>query len=133
MIEHGLITLVSRRSVGNTVDALEGAVKAKGLTVYSRVDFSELAKAAGSSLRPTVVLLFGDPATGVPLVTENQMVGIDLPMRAIVWEDENGEVWVTYQDVAWLVERYGLGPHVAKITDAMRTSMVNVVSTAAGL
>jgi uncharacterized protein (DUF302 family) len=133
MIEQGLITLVSRRSVGNTADALTAAISAKGFTLYGRVDFSATAAAAGMNLRPTVLILFGDPATGLPLIKDNQVAAIDLPMRAIIWEDENGEVWLTYPDIGWLVERHGLGSDVAPDVAEIRKFMANLISSAAGL
>jgi len=132
MVEHGLITILSRRSVADTIDALVAIVEAAGLTVFARIDHAAGAVAAGFALRPTELLIFGNPHAGTPLMQENQVSGLDLPMKALAWEDANGEVWVTYPDAAWIAARHGLGADSADAVAAIRTGTAKVVIEAAG-
>lgn len=132
MIEHGLVTTLSRRSVADTIDALVAAVNAAGLTVFARIDHAAGAIAAGLTLRPTELLIFGNPLAGTPLMQERQTVGLDLPMKALAWEDENGEVWVTYPDAGWIGARHGLGPDCADAIAAIRSGTSHAIVQAAG-
>ncbi|MCC6791447.1 MAG: DUF302 domain-containing protein [Thermomicrobiales bacterium] len=132
MIEHGLVTVLSRRSVADTIDALAATVEAAGLTVFARIDHAAGAVSAGLSLRPTELLVFGNPRAGTPLMQENQVAGLDLPMKALAWEDENGEVWITYPDAAWIGARHGLGPECAAAIAAIRSGTSHAVVQAAG-
>ena len=132
MTEDGLITIQSRRSVGDTIDALAEIVTAKGQTVFARIDHSGGAAAAGLRLRPTQLLIFGNPHAGTPLMQENQVAGLELPMKALAWEDENGAVWVTYPDVAWIGARHGLGPGAAAAIAAIGSATAEAVMEAAG-
>lgn len=132
MIEHGLITILSRRSVGDTIDALAAIVEAAGMTVFARIDHGAGAAAAGLTLRPTQLLIFGNPRAGTALMQENQISGIDLPMKALAWEDENGEVWVTYPDAGWIGARHGLGGDSAKAIAAIRAGTAKAIEEAAG-
>ena len=133
MIERGLNTLVSRRSVGDTIDALVAIVEAAGLTVFARIDHAAGAAEAGLELRPTQLVVFGNPKVGTPLMQANQVVGIDLPMKALAWEDEDGEVWLTYPDAAWIAARHGLGSDVSDAVAAIEAGMSKVVVKAVGL
>ena len=132
MIEHGLNTVLSRRSVGDTIDALVAVVEAAGLTVFARIDHGAGAAGAGLTLRPTQLLVFGNPNAGTPLMQENQISGIDLPMKALAWEDANGEVWITYPDAGWIGARHGLGPDVAEAIAAIRSATAKLIVQAAG-
>jgi len=87
---------------------LEAAVKAKGLTVFTRIDHAAGASAAGLSLRPTEVLIFGNAKGGTPLMQAVQTVGIDLPLKALVWQDAAGDTWLSWNDPAWLTARHGV-------------------------
>jgi uncharacterized protein (DUF302 family) len=104
----GLITLASTHSVVSTMDRLEGAVREKGLTVFARIDHSAGAHGAGLELPPTQLLVFGNPRVGTPLMGCARTVGIDLPQKALVWEDDAGKVWLAYNDPAYLAERHQL-------------------------
>jgi uncharacterized protein (DUF302 family) len=132
MIEHGLNTVLSRRSVSDTIDTLAAAVEGAGLTVFARIDHAAGAAAAGLPLRPTQLLIFGNARGGAPLMQENQVTGIDLPMKALAWEDENGEVWVTYPDAAWIGARHGLGTASAEAIAAIASGVARLVMDAAG-
>jgi uncharacterized protein (DUF302 family) len=96
----------SKHSVKETVDRLTAALKGKGITPVARVDHAAAAKGAGLQLRPTEVLLFGNPKLGTPLMQANRHVAIDLPMRVLVWEDDAGKVWIGYTPAETLKMRY---------------------------
>src|SRR5262245_53338969 len=109
MAADGLTTLSSSGGPKETMDRLEAAVKQKGLTVVARIDHAAGAAAVGLSLRPTEVLIFGNAKGGTPLMQSTQTIGIDLPLKALVWQDASGRTWLSY-DPAWLAKRHGLGP-----------------------
>jgi uncharacterized protein (DUF302 family) len=124
----GLTTIASSLGAKATMDRLEAEVKAKGLTVFARVDHAAGAAAVGMQLRPTELLIFGSARGGTPLMQANQVVGIDLPLKALVYEDADGNVWVAYNNPRWIAERHGLGASVAttvqtltKVLDALAT------------
>lgn len=107
MAVQGLTTFKSSHPPRETMSRLETAVKAKGLTVFARIDHAEGASAAGLSLRPTEVLIFGNAKGGTPLMQAEQTIGIDLPLKALVWQDAAGETWLSLNDPAWLAARHG--------------------------
>lgn len=98
----------SKYSVKETVDRLTAALKDKGINPAARVDHAAAAKAAGLDLKPTEVLMFGNPKLGTPLMQTNRFVAIDLPMKVLVWEDEAGKVWIGYTPPSTLMARYKL-------------------------
>jgi uncharacterized protein (DUF302 family) len=104
----GLITIQSSAGPNETMDLLEAEIKAHGMTVFSRVNHAALAEQAGMTLRPTEVILFGNPRGGTPLMQANQTIGIDLPLKALVWQDAAGKTWVSYNEPAWLVKRHDI-------------------------
>ena len=108
MAVQGLTTFKSSYPPQETMSRLETAVKAKGLTVFARIDHAEGASAAGLSLRPTEVLIFGNAKGGTPLMQAEQTIGIDLPLKALVWQDASGETWLSLNDPAWLAARHGV-------------------------
>jgi uncharacterized protein (DUF302 family) len=116
MTENGLTTLPSAHSAKETMDRLEAEVKSKGLTVFVRIDHAAGAKAAGLSLRPTEVLIFGNARGGTPLMQALQTTGIDLPLKALVWEDPGGKVWLSYNEPAWIAQRHGDASQVSEVT-----------------
>ena len=103
----GLTTVKSSHAPDETMRRLEAAVKAKGLTVFARIDHAGGASAVGLSLRPTEVLIFGNAKGGTPLMQAIQTIGIDLPLKALVWKDAAGETWLSWNDPAWLAARHG--------------------------
>lgn len=103
-----LTTKPSKYAVKETVDRLTKALKDKGITPAARIDHAAAAKAAGLELKPTEVLLFGNPKLGTPLMQSNRHVAIDLPMRVLIWEDDAGKVWIGYTPPAALKTRYKL-------------------------
>src|SRR5499425_3873472 len=108
MAADGLTTIPSSYGPKETMDRLEAEIKAKGMTVFARVDHAAGAAQAGLSLRPTEVLLFGNARAGTPLMQANQTIGIDLPLKALIWTDAAGKTWLAYNDPAWLAKRHGL-------------------------
>ena len=128
----GIISVRSRYAVRETIDRLAAAVEAAGLTVFGRIDHGANAAEVGMPLRPTELLLFGHPRGGTPLMQEQQTVGIDLPLKALAWEDEAGQVWLTYNDTEWLARRHGLGSTSVRSLEAMRSSTAVLVAAAGG-
>lgn len=107
-MEDGLVTIVSRRSARDTIDAMVDAIVKAGMTVFCRIDHAANAIEVGLPLRPTELVMFGNPHNGTVLMQDEQTAGLDLPLRALAWEDENGEVWLTYNDPHWIGERHEL-------------------------
>ena len=128
----GLVTLPSAHGVKDTIDRLETEIKAKGMTVFARIDHAAGAKAAGLTLRPTELLIFGNAKAGTPLMQAGQAIGIDLPLKALAWEDEAGKVWLSYNDPAWLAARHGVAAAVAETTKAMAAALAALAASAAG-
>src|ERR1700753_1067628 len=116
---NGLITIPSNYSVKQTLDRLEAALKAAGMTIFARVDHAGGAASVGLALRPTELIIFGNPKGGTPLMQANQMVGLDLPLRVLGWEDDAGNCNLTYNDVDWLAARYGLDATTAPAREAL--------------
>jgi uncharacterized protein (DUF302 family) len=126
----GLVTVGSRFNAKETVDRLEAEIRAKGMTVFARVDHAAGAAAVSMPLRPTELLVFGNARGGTPLMQAEQTIGIDLPLKALVYEDASGNVWVAYNDPHWLAERHGVGS-AAAVVAAMRAALEGVVGKVA--
>ena len=109
-----LRTVRSAYPVDAAVARIEQAVKAAGMKVFARIDQAAEARAVGLALRPSVVLLFGNPKAGTPLMMARPTVAIDLPLKALVWEDNRGAVWLTYNTPALLVRRHGVEDALAR-------------------
>ena len=103
----GLITIQSHYGPQETMQRLEAAAKAKGFTVFAHIDHSAQAAQVNLSLRPTDLLIFGNPKGGTPLMRSNQTIGIDLPLKALVWQDAKSATWLSYNDPQWIVQRHG--------------------------
>jgi uncharacterized protein (DUF302 family) len=119
MAVDGLITLPGSHGPKETMNRFEAEVKAKGMTVFARIDHAAGAAAAGLPLRPTELLIFGNAKGGTPLMQSVQTIGIDLPLKALVWQDGSGKTWLSYNDPGWLAKRHGLGPEVDAAVSAM--------------
>ncbi|MER9682380.1 DUF302 domain-containing protein [Mesorhizobium sp. M0184] len=132
MAKTGLITVQSRFGVAETIDRLVGTVERAGLLVFARIDHAAGARSVEASLRPTQLLIFGNPKGGTPLMQDRQLVGIDLPVKALAWEDEQGKVWLSYNDAHWLAERHGLGDASRNAVAAIAAGMDKVIAAAAG-
>jgi uncharacterized protein (DUF302 family) len=131
MAVQGLTTIKSSHAPRETMDRLETAVTAKGLTVFARIDHAEGASTVGLSLRPTEVLIFGNAKGGTPLMQAVQTVGIDLPLKALVWQDAAGDTWLSWNDPAWLAARHGVSGADA-VAGKLTAVLEDVAKTAAG-
>jgi uncharacterized protein (DUF302 family) len=130
MAVDGLTTLPSSHGPKETMDRLEAEVKAKGMTVFARIDHAAGAAAVGLALRPTEVLVFGNAKAGTPLMQAAQTIGIDLPLKALVWQDEAGKTWLSYNDPAWLAKRHGVGSESAAAINVMVGALSAVAKAA---
>src|SRR6516165_2057166 len=126
----GLMTLPSTHGPKETMSRLEAAVKAKGMTVFARIDHAAGAAAVGLPLRPTELLIFGNAKGGTPLMLAAQTMGIDLPLKVLVWQDASGKTWLSYNDPSWLAKRHGLDHEVDASVSALTTAL-NAFATAA--
>ncbi len=104
----GLVSKTSKYSVKETMDRFEKIVKDKGFTLVSRVNHAAAAEKVGATLRPTELLIFGNPKLGTQLMQSNQTIGIDLPIKVLVWQDDKGSVFLSYNDPGWLKMRHGI-------------------------
>jgi uncharacterized protein (DUF302 family) len=121
MPDNGLVSVQSQGSAHQTLDHLLAPLASRNLTVFVRIDHAAGAASVGLSLRSTEVVIFGNPKGGTALMQEQQSAGIDLPLKALVWEDAGGKAWLTYNDPAWMAERHGLGDASAAAVKAMGT------------
>src|ERR1700744_1880335 len=132
MSDNGLITVPSAYGVEETIDRLSSEVKSKGMTIFARIDHAAGAKEAGLSLRPTLLLIFGNAKGGTPLMQDEQQIGIDLPLKALAWEDASGKTWLSYNDMHWLAQRHGLGhgvdANVGGLADVLAAIAKNATS-----
>ena len=106
--DSGLVNVKSTHSVKDTADRLEKALATKGMTVFIRIDHAAGAKKVGLALPPTELVIFGNPKVGTPLMQCSRSVAIDLPQKALIWEDDQGQVWLTYNDPAYLATRHAI-------------------------
>jgi len=131
MAVDGLTSLRGSNNPRDTMNRLEAAVKVRGMTVFARIDHAAGAAAAGLSLRPTEVLIFGNAKAGTPLMQSVQTIGIDLPLKAMVWQDASGETWLSYNDPAWLAQRHGLASETGHVIGSMSAALADIAKAAA--
>ncbi|HSD42032.1 MAG TPA: DUF302 domain-containing protein [Burkholderiales bacterium] len=120
----GLIAVKSPHAVKETIDRFESAAKARNLVIFVRVDHGAGAQKIGRTLRPTELLIFGNPQGGTPFMECAQSIGIDLPLKALAWQDESGQVWLAYNDPQFLAARHGVpncavAPNLKKALEAL--------------
>ncbi len=130
MAAEGLTAILSRHGPKETMDRLESEIKARGMTVFTRIDHAAGAAEVGLTLRPTELLIFGNAKGGTPLMQSNQTIGIDLPLKALVWQDASGKTWLSYNDPSWLAKRHGLGPEVDPAVNAIAATLSAVAREA---
>lgn len=111
--ESGVLRIASSHPVADTVARLEGLLKERGVLIFARIDFSGDAGRAGLALRPEQMLIFGNPKAGTPLMQAEPVVGLDLPLKALVFEDAGGKTWIAWNDPQYIVRRHGLPPALA--------------------
>ncbi|MDH5184611.1 MAG: DUF302 domain-containing protein [Gammaproteobacteria bacterium] len=129
--DDGMISKKSKYSVSVTIDKLEKALKSKGITIAVRWKHSDRANKVDIPLRPTELLIFGNPKLGSHMFTSNQTAGIDLPLKALAWKDEHGVVWLTYNDPAYIAKRHKITDR-AHIVTKMTGAMNNFTNIATG-
>ena len=118
----GLTSIQSKFDPKETMDRLETEIRACGMTVFARIDHAAGAAEVGLTLRPTELIIFGNARGGTPLMQSVQTVGIDLPLKALVWEDAGGKTWLSYNEPGWIVQRHGVanaGPVVSNMAAAL--------------
>ncbi len=130
-IVEGLTTVPSNFGSKETMDRLETEIRTKGLEVFARIDHAAGATEVGLNLRPTDLIIFGNARGGTPLMQPNQTVGIDLPLKALVWQDAAGKTLISYNEPSWIAQRHGVADAeavVSKMTDLLGA----ITATAAG-
>jgi uncharacterized protein (DUF302 family) len=130
MAAEGLITISSSHGPVATMNRFEAEVKSRGMTVFAHIDHAAGAAAAGLSLRPTDLLIFGNAKGGTPLMQAVQSIGIDLPLKALVWQDAAGATWLSYNDPNWLAQRHGLDDTTKATIKAMSDGLKAIASKA---
>ena len=126
----GLVTCISSFGPKETADRLAAAVTSRGISIMARIDHAAAAAAVGMELRPTELLIFGNPRAGTPLMQDVQTVAIDLPLKALVWQDEGGTTWLAYNDPQWLAKRHGIDVGLDRTLHAMADALVAVAGEA---
>jgi uncharacterized protein (DUF302 family) len=130
MTPEGLTICASSRGPDETLRRLEDAINSRGMTVFARIDHAAAAAEVGLRLRPTTVLIFGSARAGTPLMQTAQTMGIDLPLKALVWQDAESKTWIAYNDPTWLAKRHGV--EAAAAVAAMTNGLV-AISQEAGV
>jgi uncharacterized protein (DUF302 family) len=125
-MEAGLVAVASRYSAPETMQRLLAALAKRDLNVFARIDHAANAAAVGMPLRPIEVVLFGNPKGGTVLMQDQQRAGIDLPLKALVWQDAQGKVWLGYNAPDWIAARAGLGPASAAAVAAMTQALAAI-------
>ena len=130
MTADGLTTSPSSFGPKETVERLAAEIKARRMTVFARIDHQAEAAAVGLTLQPTEVVIFGNAKGGTPLMQAGQTAGIDLPLRALVWQEASGKTWLSYNAPEWIAKRHGLDRESQKTVTAM-TALLEAVAKAA--
>jgi len=114
------------------MNRLEAEVKARGMTVFAHIPHAKGAAAVGVPLRPNDLLIFGKPEVGTALMQSAPTIGIDLPLKVLVWQDADGSTWLSYNDPTWLAKRHGLGPDVEATVKTLSGALHAITATVAG-
>ena len=130
MAAEGLISVLSRFGPKETMGRFEAEVRSRGMTVFAHIDHAAGAAAAGLTLRPTDLLIFGNAKAGTPLMQSAQTIGIDLPLKMLGWQDAAGKAWLTYNDPAWLARRHGLGSEAEAAVAATAKALATLAAAA---
>jgi len=131
-LAEGLTTIKSKFGPKDTMNRLEAEVKARGMTVFAHIPHEKGAAAVGVPLLPNDLLIFGNPKVGTPLMQSAQTIGIDLPLKVLVWQDADGSTWLSYNDPTWLAQRHGVGPDVEATVKTLTGALHAVTAAAAG-
>ena len=120
--DDGMVSVKSAHAVSVTADRLENVLKNKGMTVFTRINHAAGAEKVGKKLRPTELVIFGNPKVGTPLMQCSQSIAIDLPQKALIWEDDKGQVWLSYNNPEYLANRHntkGCDKVLKKVANAL--------------
>jgi uncharacterized protein (DUF302 family) len=131
MAAEGLITVGSRFDFHTTIEKLDQSIASNGMTVLARIDHAAGAELAGLALRPTVVMIFGNAKAGTPLMQAGRAIGIDLPLKILVWEDDGGKTQMTTNDVEWLAKRHAVSEGLFPVVQKMKHALDEVLKSAA--
>ncbi|MGH6726014.1 MAG: DUF302 domain-containing protein [Pseudolabrys sp.] len=131
MSDSGLVTVQNAHDFSTTLARLVTALEQKGITIFARIDHAAGAASVGFALRPTTLVIFGNPAAGTPLMQAAQTAGIDLPLKALVWQDADGTVKLTYNDPPWIAARHKLGAAAPAVT-ALSAALASFARQATG-
>jgi uncharacterized protein (DUF302 family) len=123
---NGIINKSSKHSVDETLGKLQAILQVKGIAVFALIDHSGEAEKVGMKMRPTKLLIFGNPKGGTPLMVAAPSIAIDLPLKILVWQDDQGKVWVSYNSPEYLAERHGLPRNLTQNIGFMETLAANV-------
>jgi uncharacterized protein (DUF302 family) len=126
----GLTTIPSSFGPKETLDRLEGEIRAHGMTIFARIDHAAGAAEVGLTLRPTELIIFGNARGGTPLMQSVQTVGIDLPLKALVWQDAESKTWLSYNEPSWLAQRHGIA-NAERVVSGMGAALNAIVRAAA--
>ena len=129
-VSNGLVHIRSQHNVTTTITKLENILIEKGMKIIAKVDHSAAAANIGEDLSTTTLLLFGNPQTGTPLMQEQQLAGIDLPQKALIWADEDNQTWISYNNPMYLAERHQLHNQNALI-EKITAALSNIMQSAA--
>jgi uncharacterized protein (DUF302 family) len=130
MAARGLTTIRSSYGPEETMNRFEAEVRARGMTAFAHIDHAAGAAAGGLSLRPTELLIFGNPRGGTPLMELVQTAGIDLPMKALVWQDASGVTWLSYNDPSWIAKRHGLHSEAGAVVRVLTAALIQMARSA---
>ena len=119
----GLTNIRSRFGPKETMDRLEAEIRAKGMTVFARIDHAAGAAEVGLTLPPTELIIFGNARAGTPLMQSAQTVGIDLPLKALVWEDTAGTTWLSYNEPGWIAQRHRVDANAEQVVSKMAAAL----------
>jgi uncharacterized protein (DUF302 family) len=126
----GLATIQSEFGPKETMDRLEADIRAQGMRVFARINHAALAAEMSLILQPTELLLFGNPRAGTPLMQANQTMGIDLPLKMLVWQDAASRTWLTYNEPSWLAKRHDVGCGADRVVAPMSLALAAIAKKA---
>ena len=130
--DNGMVHLRSPYSVPETLKRLESILQAKSITVFALVDHSGEAAKVGLKMHPTQLIIFGSPKAGTPLMVASPTLAIDLPLKALVWQDAEGKTWISYNDPIWIAACYSLRAELMQVAQKMREGLEAIADKAAG-
>jgi uncharacterized protein (DUF302 family) len=132
MSPEGVVTVASKSSPQETLARLKSLIQSQGLELFAEIDHAKNAATVSLSLRPSTVIIFGHAKAGTPLMQAKQAAALDLPLRALVWEDAEGRTWISYIDPVWIALRHGLPAAAVEAAGKMRVSLEAIIKNAAG-